>query len=676
MILPNSVGSTLTRFKDDPETATVLSALRIVYPDTEGLSYRERISRFNQVPLTELSAKLAADRTGWAPPVLDELKVRGLTSHTYTKHYPGAIRRLVERGFATSQSEELREKVLAEWKLMQESMDTLFPGEAERMRRLLAAGITSFGTYRIADQTFSQLVKRIQNTRSRFNCLAKQCSAQGLRPRDFAAEVLATQNFSRIPMLMKSHARPYYDAQNVWNAILDADPSLDLPRWGDRRVIISLPKEAYPDQLIEGYQEALFEGRSRSLNTVENYWGTYYTYLGVLESEGIPLLRLTSGLGPKDALRLISQGFPRELLTHDPDKDAPRALALRIVEDRAFRDQVISHMRMFEGAYDGLESKNNPFVDIALEVRREQGKYSANRQLVMRISFINKEYLAIRDRHYVWIKSLLDSVGTAEEKHETVYDDKKQIAFQHPRTWEGLWQALQEQIPDLLEGATNPTAKWADEVGKLTLFYMMLLYPMRREQFNMMLLHPIRQGEYAPALLLKEHAQVLESKDLKANFNPETYEISFSKAEVKNRLPINYTIPERGGGNLCRELIAVYIKVARPLRLKGRSSPYMFVPEQRKVSGLHLRKAALNDMLPEICKAHFKDVLPRELLNMNPHLMRHIAASYALVVKTSLSLAAMLLNDKPETVLSHYSDVLQCSRDELKSFYENDVNLR
>lgn len=382
---------------------------------------------------------------------------------------------------------------------------------------------------------------------------------------------------------------------------------------------------------------------------------------------------MTKGLGPKDALRIITQGFPREFLTNDPALDDPHILARRLVDDHAFRDQVIERMRSLEGAYEGLESIVNPFVAIALKIRREQGSFSANRQLLMRVSFINGEYLCIRERHYRWIKNLLAAANKAEDDNETDYDLKKREAFQHPDTWLKLWNATQGVIVDLLEQARTPTLDWAHKVADITLFTVMLLYPMRREQFNMMLVSPVEPGQYADSQLLLFHRRELaKKKELKANFHADTYEITFSKIETKNDKAIHYVIPERGRGELARKLIDVYLTIARPLMLQGRKSPYMFVPQKRNKSGIHLRITALNDILPSLCKKYFAKVLPPALMHMNPHLIRHVVASYALVIRKSLALAAMLLNDEPETVLSNYSDVLQSSKEELRRYHELD----
>lgn len=676
MILPNSVGSALTRFKDHSETPTVLSVLRLHYPETEWMSIQERITYFNTVSLVDLRQTLNAEQTGWAPSMATAFEAKGLVSDTYQRQYPRVMRRFIERGLEVAPAGAPSPEILPEWKAMQRSMDIVIPGDAEHLRRMLAAGITSFGTYQIANQTYAQVTKRLQNIRSNFNRLAKQCSERDLTPLDFAQTVLIPRAFKAIPMLSSDNIC-YYNARMVWNSVLEADPSLNLPYWGDRRVVVSLPPESYPDQLIEGYEESVFEGRSRSDKTWETYWGTWHTYLGVLESEGFSLMRLTKGLGTKDAMRLVCQGFPRELLTGDPAKDNSYALARRLVEDRAFRDEVLAKKRSFDGAYHGIESIINPFVDIAIKIRREKEQYSANRNLAMRISFIAKHYLAMRQCHYAWIAALLEQVNAEEEAHQTAYDDKKEEAFKHPRTWLKLWEGLQVVVSDLLDGAAHPTLEWAHEVSDVTLFFIMLLYPMRREQFNMMLLSPVRPGQHDPEALLPSHRKELDKKGaLSANFDPGSYDITFEKHQVKNKRRIHYVIPERGRGNLCRELIDVYLRVARPMKLQGRRSPYMFFPEAHvATAGIHLRTSALNDILPRICRAYFADVLPPSLLKLNPHLMRHIVASHALVIHKNLALAAMLLNDEPETVLSHYSDVLQCSKDELRAHYETDIEV-
>ncbi|MNY20306.1 hypothetical protein D3C86_1537790 [compost metagenome] len=206
---------------------------------------------------------------------------------------------------------------------------------------------------------------------------------------------------------------------------------------------------------------------------------------------------------------------------------------------------------------------------------------------------------------------------------------------------------LLETEQALFEQAANPTRKWAIEVGDIALLHLAVIYPMRREQFNMM--------------------------EFGKHFDHNSWRLTFDADDVKNKKPIEYTIPSSGRGRQCREILDLYIRVARPLKLRGRYSPFVFVPDQHCASaGFHFRKTAINDILPKISEEYFSDILPPALLKLNPHIIRHIVASYALVVQNSLKLAAQLLNDSPQTILAEYSDVLDSSHDELLRYYEEE----
>lgn len=59
-----------------------------------------------------------------------------------------------------------------------------------------------------------------------------------------------------------------------------------------------------------------------------------------------------------------------------------------------------------------------------------------------------------------------------------------------------------------------------------------------------------------------------------------------------------------------------------------------------------------------------------ELGHPNPHLFRHVAACYQLIIRRDENMAARLLNDDPETVRKYYADVLVDSRAVCKDFFD------
>ena len=641
----DTVGYHLVLQADHKETNTVRSVLNIVYLTVELMPAGERLTYFNSLPLSDLRSKLNMDGSGWAPAVEESLQQRELTSKTYLKVYPGYVRRFLER-CEMLRSARVPVALLDEWKPVLSIMEALMPRDTDMLRNLIDMGVTSIFGYEFEGRDFQTIKKHLENMRTCVRRLASQCSERELTPAEFGSSVLLAGNFDDLPML-EGKPIAFYHCKAVWNAVAKAEPALLLPMWPGCKNEVSLPTESYPECLLEGYEEAVFNGRKLSKNTVESYWGSFKTFLGMLETEGFSLHRLTSGLKPRDALRLITQGIEPGMLSHDPALDCSYEIARKLVDDRAFRDEAIARMRDLEGSYDGRESRDNPFIDIIINQRLAQSNAAAARNLIMRISYINKAYFRIRERHYKWIETRIKDVTSFEKNQTTDYDQKKQAAFQNPRLWIHLRDRLLEVEHTLIEKAANPTREWALDVADIALFHLVLLYPMRRKQFNMM--------------------------RFDKHFDHETWRITFEGKEVKNGKSIDYIIPSGGRGRQCREILDLYLKVARPIKLKGRFSPYVFVPEQHCASAdIHLRTAAINDIFPKISKKYFADIMPPALLALNPHIIRHIVASYALVVQKNLKLAAQLLNDDPQTVLDEYSDVLASSRDELLRYYEED----
>lgn len=644
MLVKDSIGHYLKLFEDQKTTATVHSILKLIFPLAEHMPPAERKEYFNALPLSELEKKLNLQGPGWAPPVEEQLRARGLTSGTYLKSYPREIRRFIERAKYICPVNEASVDLLPEWVPLQESVKVLLPPSSERLKRMLNEGITVFAGYDAEGKLFHQVNRRLGNMRSCFLRLGRHASERKMTPEAFGKTVILPGTFDEIPML-KGKPIAFYFCKSLWNELVTLHPSLNLPLWGDAQVIISAPAESIPLSLADGLEQALFEGRDLSENTEENYRGSFSTYFGIIEAAGLSLYRLMRGLDARDAIRLITMGIERSLLVSHPARDNALALSRRMQDDVDFRDKVIASMRSIEGAYDGKTALPNPFVTIAIENRIAEGKFAAARQLIMRISTINRSYFAVSDHHYKWIASIVKRLKDREDAHKTDYDDKKKAAFANPRLWPFILDRLTQVGESLVVQAGDPTIEWARLVKNTCIMQVLFLYPMRREHFLKM-----RFG---------------------VNYDRDTYQIHFEDEEVKNEKAFRYSLPTGGRGRMSRDIMDLYLQVARPILLQGRHSPFVFVPEQsRENSGIHLRKTAMNDFMPGYCKDYFADILPVELLEMNPHIVRHIVASYALVVEKNLNLAAQLLNDDPMTVLKHYSDVLASSHDELLAYYE------
>ena len=643
-MLIESVGFALKVFEDQKSTATVNSILKLVFTTVEHMPPAERKEFFNSMSLTELEKKLNLLGPGWAPPVEEELKARGLTSTTYLKNYPREIRRFVEQAKRIRPVTDKSDEVLPEWDPLLRSVKAMLPSSTERLKAMVNEGITMFAGYDAEGKLLEVIKRRLGNMRSCFLRLAKQASACQLIPETFGKSVVIPGAFDDIPMLV-GKPMAYYHCKDVWNELMTIHPSLYLPLWGDAQVRVSIPAESIPENLQEGIEQALIEGNGLTENTKISYRGSMTTFFGILETEGYSVFRIAMGLMPRDAIRLFSMGIERSLLVDDPERDNPRAIARRIHDDSEFREKVLASMRDMEGSNEGRTAFPNPFVSIVLEDRIADEKIDAARQLINRISTINRRYFAATDHHCAWITRESKRVKALKRTQETEYFEKKKAAFAHPRLWSPLLERMAQVAETLIAQAGNPDLEWARTVCRACIMYTILLYPIRRDHFRQMC--------------------------FEKNYDVRTYQIQFGRDEVKNEKAFRYTLPVGGRGRKVRALMNLYLQVARPILLHGRESPFVFVPEQtRENANLHLRKTALNDFFPDFAEQYFADILPVDLLKLNPHIIRHIVASYALVVEKDLKLAAQLLNDHPTTVLKHYSDVLESSHDELLDYHE------
>lgn len=645
-MLIDSIGYSLKVFEDQKSTATVHSILKLLFPTVEHMPPADRKEFFNSRSLSELEKKLNLLGPGWAPTVEEELKARDLTSATYLKTYPREIRRFVEQAKRIRPVSDKSDEVLPEWDPLLRSVKTMLPSSTERLKAMLNEGVTMFAGYDAEGNLLDVIKRRLGNMRSCFLRLAKQASAHHMTPEAFGKSVVIPGAFNDIPMLV-GKLIAYYHCKAIWNALTTWHPNLNLPLWGDAQVIVSIPAESIPENLQEGFEQALIEGNGLSENTKISYRGSMTTYLGILETEGYSVFRIAMGLTPRDAIRLFSMGIERSLLINDPERDNPHTIARRIHDDLEFREKVLASMQDMEGAYEGRTALPNPFVSIVLEDRIAEEKFDAARQLISRISTINRRYFAVSDHHCAWITRESKRIKALKKTQETEYFEKKKAAFAHPRLWYPLLERMSQVAEELIAKAGEPDLEWARTVCRACIMYTILLYPIRRGHFRAMC--------------------------FEKNYDLETYQVHFENEEVKNEKAFRYTLPAGGRGRKVRDLMNLYLQVARPILLHGRESSFVFVPEQtRENANLHLRKSALNDFFPDFAEEYFADILPPDLLKLNPHIIRHIVASYALVVEKDLKLAAQLLNDHPTTVLKHYSDVLESSHDELLAFHEEE----
>lgn len=204
---------------------------------------------------------------------------------------------------------------------------------------------------------------------------------------------------------------------------------------------------------------------------------------------------------------------------------------------------------------------------------------------------------------------------------------------------------------ELTESPRRGTPRWATQCRDVAFLWLMLTYPLRVGNARRM--------------------------KLDCNLDVATLRIRFAPNEVKNESAIDFELPTKGEfGEPLQALFRLYLDEARPILLADAVSPYVFLPDQRTPNaGPVLRRTAFNEILISLSENKLQGVLPPDLGPLNPHLLRHIVATYQLVVEGSSIKAAQLLNDRLDTVLKHYADILPGARSELKDYY-NEVSLK
>jgi site-specific recombinase XerD len=156
------------------------------------------------------------------------------------------------------------------------------------------------------------------------------------------------------------------------------------------------------------------------------------------------------------------------------------------------------------------------------------------------------------------------------------------------------------------------------------------------------------------------------------SYMPADHVLTFKKTAVKNRKTIEFELPRQGELAWVRDLVDLYLYEARPILLDGVASQHFFVGNQRIPNAKPwLVRQAFNEILSKLSKQHLSDLLPPELGALNPHLLRHITATYQISVRGDRDMAARLLNDTVQTIEKHYADLLASSRRDCREFFED-----
>lgn len=645
-----SVGPALYLYKcaNAKDAQTIPSALKKLFPAAADLEPIDFQHFLNSLPLTTLSSKLAPDRASWAPDVQEEMLARLPECKTYFKDYPRFIKRFLKFTADAGLVMPSPSCIMPEWEDFMAKAARLMPQSKKELAALAAAGVTLvLEKYPIHADNLKATNIKLQNVRSAMRNLARIASASDLTPQAFAEAVLTGDRQNEVAAFAGQSV--YYSyCRCVWNETVKNFPELDLPPWPDRRRHTAIAMEQWPAPLRQGVNAAVFERpgmRPLAPASVKNYRDTLCTFVGILAQAGLDPAHIVDGLSPKDAVRLIFQGWPRERLTGSEQDDSALSIYRKLFNEAGYRDQVLAEMKAEEQMGKGTGLTENPFVAEVLAERYSDGKYRSAEKILDRVFGINNEYLCMRGDQLKWLKRRLNQVATHMSNHETAYDQKKQVVFQHPHLFETLIARAEVLYREHQQRFSTRGSHWATFIRDLTYFVLVTLYPLRVRNHQLM--------------------------KLGSNYDPERHVLMVHRSEVKNKKTIEFELPLGGALGWVRELVELYLTDARPVLLRSAASDYFFVGNhQAPNANGFLQRQAFNELLIDFAEKYLGGVLPTALGYPNPHLFRHIVATYQIAIRLDPNMAARLLNDKIETIYKHYADILGSSRVACKDFYE------
>lgn len=327
-----SIGQIISLYqgKVPKEAQTVLSVFRIACPELERLKPHELKAWCNETPISVLFDKLNEEGPGWAPSVEQDLIQRGFTSSTYLKNYPRVLKRFLD--FAETLGLDYQKKdMIPEWHHLTGYLYTVIPKDRATLHRYVKAGVQTIAGYNIQDKPLKMVDARFQNLRYHFRCFAMSASSRKLTPQAITEKYLIPEDLEDLVAFAPKEIG-YSFCRNTWNLLVESFPELGLALWPTRTVEISLPVADWPENVRIGVEEAVFHGKRLKESTKKTYQNTITAYFGLLEKEGISLQSLVAGLTPNDAVRVLFQAFPRELLSGDSTQDHPRALCRRMLK--------------------------------------------------------------------------------------------------------------------------------------------------------------------------------------------------------------------------------------------------------------------------------------------------------------------------------------------------------
>lgn len=570
------------------------------------------------IPAASLYGLLDRDNNAWKEEIAERLP----PGETYQKAYLRVIKRLIRFG---------------------EKQGSLHPDQYEISPR-----------WRDLVELLSPLVQELPNRkrsrlRTSFKKLARWATKHGLSPENLPLQGHGERTMAEFWSIFPTgEDADFYAARKAWNLLVVEHPEFGLHDWVHEGVTRcrGVARENWPECIQDGI-DALFcrEGLGGwSEETRLGYTSRVANYLGALQDSGLQLDCFGSINDGIDALRLLFQGGAAEFVRGDV-----LVYAHRLTRDSVFRQMVLSHLRGIEGSFDGKASDPNPFLIAGITRMIEEQKIASAQSLLAKALAINRGILGVTDRHTLWLSQRIRLVHKLSKKNPNAYTLKKRSVFRNPHLWVDfvksrsrlrehtlLWERrMKEATP-----AESIQQSWAVALRNEVLFGLMLCYPLRVTNLSAM--------------------------QLGSHYDPSAHRIYFPAEEVKNGKEIDYELPDGGSLGDLRALVEQYLSIARPILLAGRSSPFFFVPNYR--GGIRIPSKGFNLILVGLTQRFLADLLPEGVDVLNPHLFRHVAATYHLVVGGNLNLAAQILNDAPSTISQNYADILGYKKEATKRF--------
>lgn len=443
----------------------------------------------------------------------------------------------------------------------------------------------------------------------------------------------------------------FYQARRAWNRMASGDAALGLRPWeaDPSDDVPALPLARWPSPVADGLRQLVQRDGLGCWKeeTRVGYRLRIASYLGALGEVGIDVAELMAVAATgKDAFRLLFQGMPLHLRGV-----AAGDLARRLATDAAFAAVLLAEQQQLDGAFDGRAAEDNPFLLAAVRLFGERGRLTTAADLLRKAAAINRGFLGITDRHVGWMAPKVRDLEAMARRKPSVYVRKKRAVFRRPDLWRDLVVArarLREHTLALEAAWGN--AKGSSERGRARRWATAL----RNEVLlGLLLSFPMRVGNVV-------------AMEVGRHYDPATHEISFEAEETKNDKAIDYELPDGGSLGDLRGLVDRYLLEARPILLDGRRSSHFFVPDPR--GGVRMRTRAINVILADLSRQFLTGVLPPGIEVLNPHLLRHAAASYHLAIRGDLNLAAQMLNTTQANVSIAYADILESRKEATKRF--------